>query len=81
LIIECLYINIVLIEEGRGVTMGSFEDRLQRLRSVDITEDSKTELRESASPSVRRAIQRNQKPELSDKAANLIATALKDFLR
>jgi hypothetical protein len=62
--------------------MGSFEDRLQRLRSVDITEDSKTEMRDAASPSVRRSIQqRSQKPELSDKAADLIATTLKSFLR
>jgi hypothetical protein len=61
--------------------MGSYEDRLQRLRSVDITEDCKTEARGTASPSVRRAMQKSQKPELSDKAADLIATTLKSFLK
>jgi len=59
---------------------GSFEDRLQRLRSVDISEDCKTEMRDTASPSVRRSMQKGQKPELSDKAADLIATTLKSFL-
>jgi len=61
--------------------MGSFEDRLQRLKSVDISKDCKTETRDSAPPPVSRPAQGGQKREISDKAANLIAAALKDFLR
>jgi len=61
--------------------MGSFEDRLQRLKSVDISKDCKTEERDSAPPPVRRPVAGGQKRELSDKAADLIATTLKDFLR
>jgi len=60
--------------------MGSFEERLQRLKSVDISEDCKTETSDPPAP-VRRPAQSGQKRELSDKAANLIATTLKDFLR
>jgi hypothetical protein len=60
--------------------MGSFEDRLQRLKSVDISKDCKTEADDS-SPPPRRFVPNAQKRELSDKAADLIATTLKDFLR
>ncbi|MDR2692863.1 MAG: hypothetical protein LBB74_01445 [Chitinispirillales bacterium] len=63
--------------------MGSFEDRLQRLKSVDISNDCKTEACDSAPPPPSRPApdRGGQKRELSDKAANLIATTLKSFLR
>lgn len=64
--------------------MGSFEDRLQRLRSVDISKDGKADTRDSSPPSSpppARSVPGGSKREISDKAANLIATALKDFLR
>jgi len=61
--------------------MGSFEDRLQRLKSVDISDDCETEVNDPPPPPVKRPAQSGQKRELSDKAANLIATTLKDFLR
>lgn len=65
--------------------MGSYEDRLQRLKSVDISDDCKTEevggsVPASSPPPVRSGVG-GQKHELSDAAAGLIATALKDFLR
>lgn len=63
--------------------MGSFEDRLQRLKSVDISDDCKTESLDSPPPPPSRSIPGRggrKPPELSDKAADLIATTLKSFL-
>ncbi|GBU21140.1 hypothetical protein R80B4_01029 [Fibrobacteres bacterium R8-0-B4] len=65
--------------------MGSFEDRLQRLKSVDISDDCKTESSDDDAPPppLRPLPGRGGRkpPELSDKAADLIATTLKSFLR
>jgi len=61
--------------------MGSYEDRLQRLKSVDISDDCETETDDDPAPPPRRPASGVHKRELSDKAANLIATTLKDFLR
>jgi hypothetical protein len=62
--------------------METFEDRLKRLKSVGISNnDGKASMPpKPASPPPRPAAG-GQKRELSDKAANLIATTLKDFLR
>jgi hypothetical protein len=66
--------------------MGSFEERLKRLKSVNVSSDGEAEAQSGPAPSAqpsspRRAPSGGQKREISDKAANLIATALKDFLR
>jgi hypothetical protein len=60
--------------------MEMFEDRLKRLKSMDISDDCNAEARDAA-PLPRRVVPNGQKRELSDKAANLIATTLKSFLR
>jgi len=63
---------------------GSFEDRLSRLKE-EPTDDSPVDGRPTSNTQRRAVVTRKassfQPPQLSDKAANLIATVLKDFLR
>ncbi|MDR0331158.1 MAG: hypothetical protein LBH93_05570 [Chitinispirillales bacterium] len=61
----------------------SFEDRLKRLKSVDISKDCNAVARDSAPkppPPPRAPSSAGPKREISDKAANLIAQTLKTFL-
>jgi hypothetical protein len=64
--------------------METLEERLKRLKSVNASDVGGTEARGPApkpsSPQPKTAAG-GPKRELSDKAANLIATTLKDFLR